>query len=565
MANKAIINTPKPWDILTVSVGKAISVYSPDDAAGTGALYVNGSSVVSLTNDGAGNFTGTYTPGALASANSLTFVGSVTGVSAAIVVTVAEANTQDIVLSGYNKSNVNCVVTAIPSPGGNGFMYLLTPSGSGSARRLLYKDPSAGSALQTATGMQFWVLMKSGSVTNFLGASLQGGGVINPQNGYSSASYGYCTVKEVIRNYYGGMDAFRVQFRLTDATTAAGTNNYMDLMQDTQNNTYTLATGDLAAAGIYISEPRRVRDVALPFSPQDRMAAYVDATDSAALGVTNGHVLYYKSNLMDTEVAMNGGSASSTKVLFILPTGHNPANGNYPILFINRAQSDGAESGHPTAWVTASDAAANYADTYGCIVAVGDEASPEGYWGGVLNDGSKNVFSFYPDVLLPYFIKNFGASPDREDHLGASYSKGANFWFGQMVLRPDAWGQIGCGDGAYLNAYPGSNSDLNYSDSAHYNAHDAYQLLPTHLASVTGNARICLFGGFAWNTDLAAMKSLLDSNHINYTYSLTAWTYHGFGPTGVNTGWFPPMIAAMFANRKKIKAARPKQSHFLMF
>ena len=562
MANKASFTTPKHKRVLTVSTGAAISVYSPDDSSG--ALYVNAVSTVSLSTT-AGVHTGTWTPGSTAANYVLTFVGNVTGVSDPITVTVDVANVQDIVLTNYTKSNVNIATTAIPSPGGNGNMYLVTPTGSCSARRLFYKDPSAGTALQKVTGLDVWILGKSGSVTNYLGASLGSGGVINPQNGYSIGQYGYVTVVETIFNYYGGMNAYRVQYRLTDAAGAAGTNCYLDLMQDTQNNTYTLAAPDLAGAGIYISEPRRVRDVALPFTPADRMTGFVDAAASTALGVTNGYVLYYKHNWVDTETAMNGGSLSATKVLFILPSNYSPT-GNHAALFITRAQSDGAESGHPTAWDTAKDATADYANTCtpeGTVVIVGDEAAPEGYWGGVKSDGSKNMFDFYPDVLLPYFIKNFGVSPDREDHLGASYSKGANFWFGQIVLKPYAWGQIGGGDGAYLNVYPGANANLNYSNSTDYNAHDAYQQIPTHLASITGNARICLFGGFTWGADLAAMKSLLDSYGINYTYSNTAWTYHGFGPTGINTGWFPPMIRAMFVNRARIKAARPKQSMFL--
>lgn len=568
MANPASFTTPKAWRVLTVSVAASISIYSPDDTSG--ALYVDGVSTVSLSTS-SGTHTGSYTPGTIGN-KVLTFVGNNTGTSLPITVTVAEVNTQDQVMTNYTKSNVNIVVCDgtsgkpdINSPGGSGKMYLVTPTGSGSARRLFYKDPSAGTALQFSTGLEIWILGKSGSVTNYLGASISNGGVINPQNGYSIGKYGYVTVREVIPNYYGGMNAYRVQYRRTDGIGSAGTNCYLDLMIDTQNETYTLAAPDLAGAGIYLSEPRRIRDVKLPFDAAAKMTAYIDDTDSAALGVTGGKVLYYKHPYVDTETAMNGGSKSSTKVLMILPTSYSPT-GNHSALFINRAQSDGAESGHPTAWDTAKDATANYANTTtpeGTVVVVGDEASPEGYWGGVKNDGSKNMFDFYPDVLLPYLIKNFGVSPDREDHLGASYSKGANFWMGQIVLKPYAWGQVGCGDGAYLNTYPGANSDLNYTDSAGYNAKDAYQQLTSNLPSVQGAARICLFGGYTWNTDLAAMKALLDANGINYTYLLTSWTYHGFGPTGINTGWFPPMVTAMYANRARIKSARLKTTGFL--
>jgi hypothetical protein len=572
MANKPIFYSPKNRNILTVSVSKSVSVYSPDDT--TGSLYVDGVPNTSLTNDGIGNFTGTYAPGAsVAASKSLTFVGDVTGTSDAIIITIDAANLTDQVMTGWTKSNVNidaCDGTSgkpdINSPGGNGKMYRITPTGSGSARRLFYKDP-VGSGTEVCSGMEAWILMKSGSVTNFISYSPgSGAGIINPQTGQNSASNCHSTVVETITNYYGGMDAHRVQWRRIESASGGANNNYWDLMQDTQNTTFNLAGGDLAAAGIYMSEPRRVDDVKLPFTASDKLAAYIDDAASTALGVTGGKVLYYKHPYVDTDTAMAGGPGGVV-VKMILPSGHNPALANYPVLFINLAQTDGAETGasHPTAWDTAKDATADYANTYNCVVVVTYERPSEGYWGGVFDNGSKNMWDFYPDVLLPYLIKNFGVSPDREDHLGSGYSKGANFWAGQILLKSYAWGQVGLADGAYLNTPLNNNADLNYGPThTLYNAHDAYQQLTSNLPAVQGNARIALWGGYAWNTDLAAFKALLDANGINYSYSSTAWTYHGFGPTGINTGYYPVMVASMFANRARIKAARPKQSHFLM-
>lgn len=542
---------PANRQVVTTGVAESTSCTSLADSSVD--FYVDGVSVATMTPGLLGAFTYTWTPGSIGNVV-VTFVGNVTGASSPITVTIDAANLISQNITTYTQSGTTTTaktgVIYHPLTGLSGAVYETKASGSGSARRLFYIGTVTGAQnVQKIVGLDVWVGIKPGSVTNALSWSPgSGAGIYDVALNQNSSAACYSCVVEGPITAPDGIVWQRVQYRRLDNATSASTNCYLDLMRDTQNTTYTLSAGEATASGIYLADIRWVDDVSLPFLISDKMAIYEDTTASAALSYTGAKQFYHKSRNIDSETNMAGGPGGIS-VRLIYPTGYDPSAGTGKLLLILKAQTDTADTtgGYASTWTAAKDSV-DYANTYGTVVAVIDERPSEGYWAGKFDTGNKDMVGWYNDVWLPWMIRYQGISSSAEYHRVVGFSKGGNAAIMFKLLYPNNWGYAGAADAAFLNAYPSNNAGLSYDSAGTYNSHDPYQILTSNLDSVNDKARIVITGGITWNADLAAMKALLDANSVLYTYYTVAWAAHHWGNTGgINTVWTPDFIDAVMA------------------
>lgn len=535
-------------EILTVSTAYTVRVTAPDDTAVD--FYVDGAYVAAMTFTG-GYWQYSYTPGTVA-AREFTAVGNVTGTSAAHSVVVAEANSIQTNMALWSKTNTTITVASVNPPIAGLTVWEVKPTSSGTASRLFSSTPSTTPTV-ASHGFEIWVGLKPGSTVNVL--ALTNGGTayydfLNDGNRVTGGAGGNYSCVVETKTAADGTVWKRIQTRKRDdAAAPAATTMFLYLMNDITIfvNNVNIAPGDLAAAGIYVTAPRFIGSVKIPFTINEKMIAYLDPTATAALGVAGAEQYVFSHPYINTEAGIGGAGGGSIQL--IKPAGWTSA-GRYPLLLFLRALSDSTETGvgHPSTWQTASDAAADYANRYNCIVALFTEYTT-GYWAGIFADGRANVHDFIPHVLVPWLSNRMAVSPLRNDRIFLGYSKSGNVAIRQLLMFPDVVGFAGSGDGAFLNVYPANNANLNYDVKATYDAQDPAQILSSYLSSVNDGKRISIRGGYTWNADYAAFTAQLTAAGVQHDSLLTAWTYHGWGPTGINTGWTPLQVAELFAMR----------------
>lgn len=545
----AAITSPSNREVLTVSVARTIVVYAPDDIVAGVDFKVDGTTQGAMTHVGAGVFNYTYTPGAVSASKTLTALGGASGLSASIVVTIDAANTQDQVLTGYNKSNTTVVTTADTPPVAGAQVYKIAPSSSGSARRLTYKDCVGGGTI-FQNGFDLWVASPAGNITTVLSINDGGGiGIIDVVSEQNWASNMYSCVVET--KVVGGLTWKRIQMKRLHSAASNGLNCYIDIQRDGVNTTYSLTSGEAAASGLLFCLIRRVDDVELPFLPAERIAIhYYGSTTS------NGQTVeqwYYKHDYVNSETNMAGGAdgtpnaygSAPCMVLVLKPTSFNPAK-KYrtltvlPALLDSTEQSISPAGSHDTP-LKAMTMYTNYCDLYDCIILIPFDR--DGFlWWGCHSDGSANLHAFMGQVMPRMAEKFWNGSPNRNDRLLLGYSKSAWAAHSLMLLYANEYGFAAGWDSPLSGAWPNNNSTDAFTTQANFNLYDPIQILSSFGAVNRDRRRLLVMGYEVFQSETLTFQAALDAAGIPYYSRLVDEGVHSWG----TTTWVPVAMQELF-------------------
>lgn len=530
--------------VITVSVAITLTAVAVGETAGT--FYADGVSIGAATDAGSNNWTLSWTPSVVASSVSITFVGTVTGTSAAVIMTVTRAPTINQTMSTWSGNGQAQVASGITHPNGSGTVYQMNPFSAGTGTLWIAKTATTANAIANS-GFEVWVSMPATCPLRCMQFNFSsGGGYWNYDTEETTA--GDCYISVVERRTVNSLVWKRVQVQRTDLA-PGGISSVMFIYpaRSFATTSVTVTAGEVSTIRQYFCEPQMVGDVKLPFSDAMKLSWHKDDAASTALSVTNGEEWKYKHPFHDTETNMAGGAyPGGLTIRTIKPTGWT-STGNYPVIVFLPAISDAAEGSNSDAWETAKDATADYANTYGCVVCVPYDRG-ETYWWGERSDGRKGS-KFLANVLMPWLISYMGVSPLRNDHMIAGYSKSGNAAVSQILLYPTIWGFAAAWDGAFLNNYPDNVSNSDFDSSGIYALFDPKQILAANVASVNDRKRLTISGKAVWGADFTSFKSSLTTEGVSFDTRDVTESTHAWGPTGVNGGWTPLMISTMIAQR----------------
>lgn len=561
---KPVIDPGLNRAILTVGVPNVLKVTAKGETSGT--FYADGVSIGAAYSTGSGNWNIAWTPATIASSVSLTFVGAVTGTSAAVIVTVSRANSYPVAMESWTGGAQCTLNNTIVHPNGAGPVYRGKPFAAGSAGQYIAKACSPVNLIANS-GFEIWIGVPATSIFRCVQFNFAaGGGYFNYDTEETTVGDHYTAVVE--RRTVNGIVWKRVQVQRTDSN-AGGIQNtmFIYMTRDFTGTTTNVTAGELPTAVMYFCEPKMIGDIKLPFTAAMQLSWHKDAGATTTLAVTNGEEWKYKHPYHDSETNMSGGAYPGGLVLrTIKPTGWT-STGNYPCLVFLPAVSDSGETlaGNKTAWEAAKDASANYANTYNCVVVVPYDRGETYWWGERAAGPPRKGSKWLANVLMPWLIQYMGVSPNRNDHLLLSYSKGGCVVLSQMLLYPTVWGVGGSKDGAFLNDYPNNNSGSDFDSSGIYALFDPKQILSANVASLNDKKRLTINSGIVWGADNTSFKAQLDAAGILYDTQAVTESVHAWAPTGINGGGTPVLVANMFAQRAAIlNPGYNRSSMFLM-
>lgn len=545
-----IIDSKLNRAILTVSVAKTLTAVVQNETSGI--FYADGVSIGAATNSSGDNWTLAWTPAAVASSVSITFVGAVNGSSDPTILTVSRAATINQNMSTWSGNAQGQVASGITHPDGVGTVYQGNPYSAGTLALWIAKTATTANAIANSA-FEVWMAVPASSVLRCVQFNFSlGGGYFNYDTEETTA--GDCYIKVVERRDVGGLIWKRVQCRRTDlAPGGIGSSMFLYMTKDFTSTSTTISAGELSTAKIYFCEPKMVGDVPLPFTPYMKLSWHKHIANTASLGVAGGEEWNYKHPYCDTESNMSGGAyPGGLLVRTIKPTGWT-ATGNYPCVFFLPALSESGETsaGNATAWEAAKDSAADYANTYNCVVIVPQERGNVCWWGRY-STGFRNLADLLPYVFLPWLIEFFGVSPNKNDHILIGYSKSGNAAVSQILLYPQSWGFAASWDGAFLNNWPDNVASAGWDNSTEYAKYDPKQILSANLGSVNDNKRLVIYWGSVWQADNISFTNQLTAAGVPYSSDYTYQATHAWGPTGINGSWTPNMVAKMFETRLKV-------------
>lgn len=517
-----VITSHKDQSIITISVATTVLVTAASDASVN--LYYDGSLLGAMTNLGGGSFSYSWTPGSTAyGVKLLKATGNVTGDSASLRITVAEANRVPTIMSGGNWGVFNMTITAYATHGvldplGGTNAYRAAADSTATHNRYIFKAASV-TPTSFEAALDIWV--KPGALDVILIYPNEDGGVhymyLDPVTGETAGVSMYGGIVE-----RGANGWVRIQASFIDATTAGAKTWVIYCVKTILGGTSQAAT---AGDAIYFFNPRTA-DGQLPYYERQKILMYHDVAGDS--GVQKSY--RYKTRYMDA-ASDYGGSGAYKFFKIIFPTGYDPTARSYPIIWALSALSESTETAVGNTQMGTYLASIDLANTWNCIVAMPFCKGDGGCWWGRKANGTADNSFVVSDQLWDWVTTFLGVSTNPEWHLAIGYSKS---WMGALSLKirkPTKFGYAVGYDAPFdqdTTGWSANNAGTEFTDQATFRLYNPVSIIPANLSSLNDKKRIAIYGYNAFQSSESALTSILTSNSILYDYTSVSRSRHAW-------------------------------------
>lgn len=469
-------------------------------------------------------------------------VGELTGDSETVPAVVSQASTAQTDISAWGRNSYSnyTVTSGHPDPDGGNNAYKIEVTNAFTGELKLSSAAFTGTPDETDNSLAVWLGRPASSNIGVSRIWLRGGGSNEVHSAYmmldgepyvdlqdtyaylrqtATASNDVQFSEWVIQQVTDDGDSEAAYDRLV---LYAHTGDYHGV--DGQVYGQDFAVGDV----LYVYDPRNISG-SIPFTIEDQVGVRYT-------GVTGGVDYYefrheYISGLNDF---LGNKSVNFGNMMVNKPDGWT-AEGDYPVLWLLGALAFEGGSAEPTLPFDYAETL-DIANTYNCLVVSLDITQSGTDYYATKNDNSQRHDDLIRDVLKPFVQKHLGGSADTDEHIVASYSKGAIGALSFMFRANSPFGYAAIDDMPYDMSYGDNQSDQAYGSSAQFDLYNPKTIIGSAPAALETEKRILLVGGYTFPTGMDNAAAALTSNSILHDYLDLTHTEHSFKAVLDNIG-----------------------------
>lgn len=519
MVDAPSITRPAEQEILTNGSAYTVQVSAPDDASV--GLYYNGALLGAMTNAGGGNWTYSWTPGAVDYAAYLYATGNVSGQGATRNIPVAEANLVTQTLTSWSRLGVAVLTGSQSDPYGGTSAYKVTCN-AGTGQRGIFIATAATAALG---GYEVW-FKPAGNMTVF---ATQTTGATS--SAYYDTATGQTQSNKVSIACVEQRNGWYRMWVKIETNASPYTTLYFQASTTLGLATPTTTTSDI----FYLYAPRTMDNSGVPMKVAQRLVIYLASTSGGVETWTYKHPY--------VEVAADMGSSGYT-IQVIKPSGWaNDGLQTGVVMLPPLFDSQEAPGTTPKEVAIAAD----YANTYNCVIVIPNIKTGQFQWFGKKDTGDADYHGWFVEAVVPWMRAQLGVNSDQSKLGLLGYSKSANAGLSFQLRNPDIFGAGVYFDGVW-------NIDANwitqgtdyfaatmFGTQAQYQLYDPYTLMPTTYTAINDKTRVGLIGWHTFPTDFDVITARLDAYGVAYEVNDYDTGGHSWA-----SGWLDEGFATLF-------------------